>query len=77
VKRKLLWLLVVVAVALIWAWYDLQTKPANERLQAGVRKIILMEPRVKPLFDEAMKDGVLTTLEANAIVGKATELKRR
>jgi hypothetical protein len=74
-KQIILTVAVVVLGSLGWAWYELRNKPANERIQDGVRQIISKEPRVKPLYDQVMKDGVLTVLEANEIVDKANELK--
>jgi len=77
-KRLLRIILIVIAVLAIggaWAWYELSTKPANERIQAGVRKLLKTEPRLRPLYEEAMKDGVLTTGEAMKITRRANELK--
>lgn len=65
----------VVVASGAWAVYDLQTKPANERIRAGIDKIVAQEPRVKPLYDQALADGVLTTPEADSIVKKAEEYK--
>lgn len=74
-KKNLLIVAAVLVVAIVWAWYDLRTKPANERIQAGIRKLVAQEPRVKPAFDQAMADGVLTTLEAKEIADRANALK--
>ena len=74
-KKILIWIAVVIVGAGLWAWYDLTTKPANERIQAGVQQIIQKEPSLRPMYDAAMKDGVLTTSEAARIVNKANELK--
>jgi hypothetical protein len=76
-KKALAWIAVIVVGSLLWAWFDLSSKPANERLQNGIQQILQKEPRVRPMYDNAMKDGILTTLEANAIVDKAVELKGR
>jgi hypothetical protein len=73
-KRNILIALAIVVGIGVSVWYDL-AKPANERIQAGVQKILAKEPRVKPLYDEAMKDGVLTILEAKEIIDRANELK--
>ena len=74
-KKNLLIAAIVVIVGGVWALFELRTKPANDKIQSGVRKIVDQEPRVKPLYDQAMTDGVLTILEANEIVDKANELK--
>jgi len=55
----------------LWTWYDLNTKPANERIQAGIQKMLAKEPRMRPAFDEAMRDGTLTTLEASRLLRQA------
>jgi hypothetical protein len=76
-KRKLSWIAVVVIGAVLWAWLDLRSKPANEQIQEGVRQILKTEPRVRSMYDEAMTDGILTALEANAIVNRANELRAK
>ena len=75
-KKNLIRIGIVIVGAGLWAWYDLTTKPANERVQAGVQQILKKEPSLQPMYDAAMSDGVLTTSEARKIVNKAVELKR-
>ena len=74
-KNALVWGLAFVVVVGLWAWYDLRTKPANDRIQAGVRQIIKEEPSLEPMYSDAMGDGVLTILEAKRIVDAANALK--
>jgi hypothetical protein len=76
-KKAVYWVIAGVVVVALWAWYDLRTKPANDRIHAGVRRMVEKEPSLKPMYDEAMSDGVLTTLEASGIINKANELKGR
>jgi len=79
-KKKILQTLVIAIAVIVgigvWVWHDLNTKPANDRIQAGIKAIVAKEPSLKPAYNEALKDGVLTTLEANAILKKAEELKQ-
>jgi hypothetical protein len=76
-KRNILIVVVIAIVALLWAAYDLGVKPAKKSIRVGVLKIVEIEPRVKPMYQEAMKDGVLTTLEAKRIIDRADELDGR
>ena len=59
----------------LWVWYDMHNKPANPRIQEGVKRIVEKEPRVKPMYDSAMEDGMLTLSEARAIINEAQQLK--
>ncbi len=70
-------IIVIFAGAGIWAWIDLRNKPANPRIQSGVRQILQKEPSLRPMYDDAMSDGVLSTLEAKQIIDKANEIKNR
>lgn len=74
-KKILIIVPIVIIAALGWAWYDLQTKPANQNIQTGVQKIVRGEPRLQPLYDAALADGTLSVMEANKILNKANELK--
>ncbi len=75
VVRTIAMLVCVVVGIAMWVWYDIHTKPANPRISDGVRRIIKEEPSLKPMYDEAMSDGLLTLGEANAILNEANELK--
>jgi hypothetical protein len=75
-KKYLLNGLLFVAVVGGWAWYDLSTRQAKPELVEGVKKLLAKDPSLQPLYDEAMKDGVLTTFEAGRIVKQFDPAKR-
>ena len=74
-KKNILIVVLIVLTTALWVWYDLRTKPANERIQAGVQKLLQQDSRLRPLYDEAMTDGVFSTLDADTIIDRAKQLK--
>ena len=45
-------------------------KPASATLQEKTKKVVEENPQLKPDWDKAMEDGVLTWPEANSILEK-------
>jgi hypothetical protein len=70
-------ILVLVAMACfvvalpIYRKYSL--KPASASLRERTKKVVEQNPRLRPDWDRAMEDGVLTWPEANAILEKVGE----
>ena len=77
-SKWLKWLLIIVVCGLIgglWAMYDYYTKPAKQSIRDDVVRIVNEWPELKPMYDQAMSDGVLTLKEAKAIIDRANELR--
>jgi hypothetical protein len=55
----------------LWKW--LHVKHASAALEARTRALVEKHPELKPAWDIAMQDGVLTTDEAKVIVEAAGE----
>ncbi len=47
---------VVFAIA-VWTWYDLQNKPANEKILQNLQKLLQEEPGLQPIYDRLNADG--------------------
>ena len=54
-------------------WKRLSVKQANAALEARVRALVEKHPELKPAWNIAMEDGVLTRDEAREIVEGAGE----
>jgi hypothetical protein len=54
-------------------WKRLHSKHASVALEARTRALVEKHPELKPAWDIAMQDGVLTTEEAKVIVEAAGE----
>jgi hypothetical protein len=62
------------AFIVAWPVYKwLAIKPVSPSLQERTRKVVEKNPQLKPDWDKAMEDGVLTWPEAKAILEKAGE----
>lgn len=69
----ILGLIAIVAFA-SWPFYKwLFIAKANDALRARTQAIVESKPELKPLWDDAMDDDVLTVSEATVIVEKAGE----
>jgi hypothetical protein len=53
----------------LWKWLIL--KEASARLKENTRALVEKNPQLRPDWDKAMEDGVLTKSEAKAIFEKA------
>jgi len=56
-------------------YYYLSTTAIDPEERRKVESIVAREPDVRPMYDAAIADGKLTTLEALDIVNKAVEIK--
>ena len=54
-------------------WKGLVVKPVSEALFESTKALVERNPDLKPLWDDAVSDGVLTRSEAKAIWDKAGE----
>ena len=74
-KKKLIWIAASIIVVAAWTLFDLKTKPANDRIEAGTKDMVQKHPELKPMYEKAMSDGKLTILEAKAIVDEGKKLE--
>jgi hypothetical protein len=75
---KLAWatlaLLAMVSLIVAWPIYKKRTlQAARASLIERTRQVVEKNPQLRPDWDKAMEDGVLTWSEANAILQKAGE----
>jgi hypothetical protein len=63
--------IVSIAAWPVWKW--ISPTPANAALFARTQAAVEKNPHLKPMWDEAMRDGVLSREEAKAILEKAGE----
>src|SRR5262249_4391622 len=68
-----LWLLAVVSITAWPVWKWLHPKPVSAALYERTKAVVEKNPHLKPDWDKAMEDGVLTWREANAILEKVGE----
>ena len=76
-KKELIAIAIVVFSAGLWTCYDVVHHPASERIQTGVRTTVQKHPDLAPMYEDAMRDGVLTVLESNRIFHRAVELQEQ
>jgi hypothetical protein len=69
----ILCLVAIVSFSILPLWQYLSVKTANAALQARVADLIKQHPELKPAWNIAMQDGVLTWSEAKEIVEGAGE----
>ena len=55
----------------LWKW--LTVKPVSPALYERTKALVEKDPRLKPAWDKAMEDGVLTWPEAKEILESAGE----
>jgi hypothetical protein len=66
--------LVAVVSLVAWpVWNSLQPKPVSDALFKKTKALVEKNPRLQPLWDKAMEDGILTWPEAKEILEKAGE----
>ena len=63
----------IISFSLWPLWDKLQRRAASDALQARVRALVEKHPELKPAFNIAQHDGVLTYPEAKEIVEGAGE----
>jgi hypothetical protein len=66
-------LLAVVVLAAWPIWLALKPKPVSEALFARTKVAVDRNPQLRPAWDKAMEDGVLTWQEAKDILERAGE----
>jgi hypothetical protein len=80
-KKKILGVIAGVIVTIVvvaaWAWYDIQTKPANPSLQEKVKALVKKYPELQPSYDKCMEDGVLTVREAWSLLNELEKTKKK
>jgi hypothetical protein len=54
-------------------WKSFQPKPVSAALFKKAKALVEKNPRLQPLWDKAMEDGILTWAEAKEILEKAGE----
>ncbi len=77
-RAKQIWvvlaLVAMVGFLISWPLYKkYRVKAASAALVERTKNVVEKNPRLKPDWDKAMEDGVLTWPEANAILEKAGE----
>ena len=66
-------LIAIVSFASWPLWKKLLLKEASARLYEKTKAVVDKNPQLKPAWDKALEDGVLTTSEAKEILEKAGE----
>ena len=61
----------VAVISTAWISYSLRSHAVNSDIADGILHVIEQYPHLKPQYDEAMEDGVLTMVEANHILAVA------
>lgn len=69
--RLLLAGLLVIATSSIWIAYAYSSRAVDAEIADGIQQAVSRMPDLKPLYDEAMRDGTLTMSEADAILDAA------
>jgi hypothetical protein len=77
-RMKQIWatlalLAIAIFILALPIYKKLSLKPASASLMERTKKLVEKNPQLKPDWDKAMEDGVLTWPEANAILEKAGE----
>jgi hypothetical protein len=66
--------LIAIAAFLAWPiWKWLYVKPVSSVLFERTKGVVEKNPQLRPLWDKAMQDGVLTWPEAQEILERAGE----
>ena len=82
-KTVLVVLIVLLSVGLVavistaWISYSLRSRAVAPDIADGILDVVEQYPHLKPLHAEAMKDGVLTMVEADHILATAESKRRR
>ena len=66
----------VIAVAGFWTIQHHLQRPAAAGIHSGVQEILALFPSLRPQYDEALQDGVLSLGEANQIVSAAEKIRQ-
>jgi hypothetical protein len=61
----------IASSALVWRQYHRGRVPGD--LAVGVRRAVRQNPRLQPLFDEAVNDGILSMAEVDRILDAAEQ----
>ena len=70
------YLLIIIPIIFVVAYFNKSNQPAKqEHVDALVDKILPKYPELRPSYDEAMSDGVITNTELKSIVDKANAIK--
>jgi hypothetical protein len=69
----ILGILAIVSIAAWPVWKWLHPTPVSAALFERTKAAVAKNPQLRPMWDEAMRDGVLTWAESKAILEKAGE----
>ena len=72
-RKTVLGCLTVLFASSVLVWYQFHNRPVPRDLALGIRETVQRYPRLQPLFDQAMSDGVLTMAEADRILNEAED----